>query len=247
MYYIYCFTNKINGKSYIGSTNNIENRKKQHLINSINEQGDKYYYPLYCAFRKYGIDNFEFKIIEELEDKENTLYREKFFIEYYKTLCPNGYNQTLETFSPMRDENIINKVIKTKREKYGKEVVEIDDLGNIINQWSSIVECSNDTGLDRFKISLVCNGSRHTTGNRIFRFFEDGEITYSGYNNEVSETRITKASRRIAKVSLEGTVISEYPSIQIASIENSCDGSGISKVCNGKRKTCGGYRWQYID
>lgn len=29
MYYIYCYTNKINGHQYVGQTNNIDRRKKE--------------------------------------------------------------------------------------------------------------------------------------------------------------------------------------------------------------------------
>ena len=42
----------------------------------------------------------------------------------------------------------------------------------IINQWDSLVEAAEETGLDRYKISNVCNGLRLTTGNRRFRFLD---------------------------------------------------------------------------
>lgn len=31
----------------------------------------------------------------------------------------------------------------------------------------------------------------------------------------------------------------------IAAADNNCDASGISKVCNGKRNKCGGFKWEY--
>ena len=61
---IYKIINKINNKIYIGQSINITERLKQHK-RSLN----KYFkYPLYNAFRKYGIDNFEFIIIEIVND-----------------------------------------------------------------------------------------------------------------------------------------------------------------------------------
>jgi len=60
---IYKITNTINQKSYIGQSNYIERRFAQHK--SPYEQtrfADK---PLYKAFKKYGIENFSFEIIEE--------------------------------------------------------------------------------------------------------------------------------------------------------------------------------------
>lgn len=38
MYYIYKFTNKTNGKIYIGQTNNIQKRKNGHRSDSFNEK-----------------------------------------------------------------------------------------------------------------------------------------------------------------------------------------------------------------
>lgn len=42
---------------------------------------------------KYGIDNFKFEIIEEC-DKSILSEREKYWIKFYKSVAPNGYNLT---------------------------------------------------------------------------------------------------------------------------------------------------------
>lgn len=60
---IYKITNTINQKSYIGQSNCIERRFTQHK--SPYEQARFADKPLYKAFKKYGIENFSFKIIEE--------------------------------------------------------------------------------------------------------------------------------------------------------------------------------------
>lgn len=94
--YIYKFTNKINGKTYIGQTNNIEKRKRGHKSDSFNKKSNGYNLPFHCAVRKYGWDNFEFEILEELDDSFGREYlneREIFFIAHYKSLTnQNGYN-----------------------------------------------------------------------------------------------------------------------------------------------------------
>lgn len=86
---IYKITNKINQHCYIGQSRCIEKRWKNHINTSQNVNDNKYNYPLYRAFRKYGIDNFSFEIIEicnsdELNDKE------KHWIKLYSP----SYNQT---------------------------------------------------------------------------------------------------------------------------------------------------------
>ena len=83
---IYKITNKVNSKSYIGLSSNIEERFKKHR----QMQGEKI---LYSAFQKYGIENFDFSIIE-LCSSELLSEREKYWIEYFGSF-KNGYNATL--------------------------------------------------------------------------------------------------------------------------------------------------------
>ena len=67
MSYIYCIQNKINGKQYIGKTvQNIHTRFSEHVFESTKERGKQR--PLYRAFNKYGIENFEISIIEKVND-----------------------------------------------------------------------------------------------------------------------------------------------------------------------------------
>lgn len=90
--YIYCITNKINGKQYVGKTcDTIEQRFKEH-ISSINTQRDKKR-PLYSAMRKYGVDNFVISLLEECPEKEAD-ERECFWINKLNTYN-NGYNATM--------------------------------------------------------------------------------------------------------------------------------------------------------
>ena len=64
MNYIYCFTNLINNKKYIGSTTQNPNiRFNQHIYNATHENAHQYNYPLYSAMRKYGLKNFTFEIL----------------------------------------------------------------------------------------------------------------------------------------------------------------------------------------
>lgn len=84
---IYKITNKINNKVYIGQSTNIFNRWNEHRYKAKTE--DK---PLYKAFKRYGIENFTFEIIEECPIiKLNE--REIYWIKYYDSYN-HGYNLT---------------------------------------------------------------------------------------------------------------------------------------------------------
>lgn len=87
---IYKITNNINGKTYVGQSNNIERRFAQHK--SPNEQERAQSKPLYKAFKKYGIEHFSFEVIEEcsIEELDN---REIYWIKELNSLVSqNGYN-----------------------------------------------------------------------------------------------------------------------------------------------------------
>lgn len=93
MYYIYKFTNNINQKVYIGQTNNIENRKRNHKSESFNERANGYNLPFHAAIRKYGWDNFNFEVLEEIPDDFDNEYvneREIYFIQKYSAQKDSG-------------------------------------------------------------------------------------------------------------------------------------------------------------
>lgn len=89
---IYKITNLINNKSYIGQSINIEKRWYEHKYKSQCEDDRSFNSILHIAFRKYGIDNFKFEILEELKTVEQLDKKEQYYIRLYDTITPNGYN-----------------------------------------------------------------------------------------------------------------------------------------------------------
>ena len=247
MYQIYKITNQKNGMVYIGSSIEVERRWRQHKEASINEKDHHYNYPLMIAFREFGIANFTFEVIDTLPDYQAMIKAEHDWIVKENCVVPNGYNQTHQTDSPLLDPVIAKKMSDTKRAKYGKRVCEIDENKNILEIWDSLAEAGEKTGLDRFKISDVCNGKRLTTGNRVFRFLDEADNILIPVKkvNQVQSNRITKSSKKVVKMTLDGEILQVYDSIALASADTGCDSSSISKVCNGQRNKCGGFKWQY--
>lgn len=98
MNYIYKYTNKLNGKMYIGQTNDLRKRYNGHKSEALNPKSKSYWLPFHVAIRKYGIENFSYETLEEIADGESQDYineREIYFIDYYKSLISqNGYNLT---------------------------------------------------------------------------------------------------------------------------------------------------------
>lgn len=90
---IYCFTNKINNKKYIGQTVNPNHRYVQHKSVAFNEKDPSYNTPFHAAIRKYGWENFNYEVlISEIDDFNILNQLEIYYIDKYNTKVPNGYN-----------------------------------------------------------------------------------------------------------------------------------------------------------
>ena len=87
---IYSWVNKINNKKYIGQSVDIYKRKQAHI-----HSAGKYNTLFSKALYKYGLNNFNFEILEECREEElndKEIYYIKENNSYY--LDGNGYNMT---------------------------------------------------------------------------------------------------------------------------------------------------------
>lgn len=185
-YVLYEHRNKINGKRYIGITNNTTKRwygKGKHY------DGCPYFW---AAIQKYGWDSFEHNILIYDLSREEASRLEISFIEKYRT-CEKefGYNlatgganaptmlgkhHSEETRRKMR-EKALGRVIPEKQRKAHSEAMKGKLVGSK-NHMSVAVRCINTgeifesqqiaakaKGVNQSKISLCCQGKRtHTHG-----------------------------------------------------------------------------------
>lgn len=120
---VYCFINNINGKQYIGSSDDLRKRLLEHI------KGEKSNIPLQRALRKYGLINFSFGVYVfytpttkyKLADLE-TAYIQSFDSQMLYNVrlsatSMKGYIHTLEARAKMRSRF----VIKSNHPMYGKK------------------------------------------------------------------------------------------------------------------------------
>ena len=139
---IYKITNSINGKSYIGQSTDINRRWRMEIADSNNVNSHSYDYPLMRAFRKYGVDNFKFEIIEECNNEELN-QKEIYWIDYFDTFF-HGYNQTLggDTTARQPKENIIGVI---------SDLMNTDMLRkDIANKWNMSTEMVQGINTGRY-------------------------------------------------------------------------------------------------
>ena len=207
---------------------------------------------MYCAIRKYGIENFSYTILEYLPDdiSENELREiEHDYLIKNNVLVPNGYNQTLDTKHPRNDPMVYKRMSETKRNN-AKKVAEIDKDNKIIKIWCCIADCAEQESLNEKHIAACCRGERHFTNYRRFCWINNDELLlpiYSGtrYKGLPGSTQIQSSSRKVLKLDDNNNILATYPTLALAARENNCDSSGISKVCKGIRNKCGGFKWKY--
>lgn len=110
---IYKIENVLNHKIYIGQSVHIEKRWQEHCRPSTMSV-------IGTAIKKYGKENFSFQILEEC-DVEKLDERENYYIDFYNSLTPNGYNIAINIngkniiFSNY-SQDIFNLIIKDIKE-----------------------------------------------------------------------------------------------------------------------------------
>ncbi|MDE2031377.1 MAG: GIY-YIG nuclease family protein [Patescibacteria group bacterium] len=88
---VYCILNILTNKVYIGSAVNLRKRIYQHRNQlKYNKHSNRH---LQRAYNFYGLDIFNFKIIEIVNDKSKLLLREQLWINYFQSYdFKFGYN-----------------------------------------------------------------------------------------------------------------------------------------------------------
>lgn len=213
---IYKITNIINNKIYIGKSIKIERRWSEHKaeINDLAKQNH-----LYCAMRKYGIDNFHFEIIELCPENNTTLSdREKYWINFYNSY-ENGYNET--------------------RGGEGQFQYKPSDIYKLWDEGYSIPEIIDKLHCER---QIVDDNLKHYSN---FSTTEAIKRSEPIRRQKISNTASIKQSYPVFQYDLEGNFIAEYPNLTAAAKHFGYNkDNSITKVINNiDRKLAYGYQW----
>lgn len=114
IYYVYCHTNLLNNKKYIGIT-----CKSPHQRWGNNGRNYKSSSHFYNAIQKYGWDAFQHEILFEFQNKIEAEEKERELIKWYKTyLSEYGYN--MEMGGNYKGKHSISTCKKISDSKIGK-------------------------------------------------------------------------------------------------------------------------------
>ena len=127
--YIYKIENKINGKVYIGQTNNLKRRLQEH------RHDKRKHHPVHEAIKKYGFENF---IVTVLYHGENYNEEEKKYIKLYKSNNKKyGYNIVDGGQDSSGENNPQSKLLQSEVndiiDDLEKEILSIKDIAKKYN------------------------------------------------------------------------------------------------------------------
>ena len=122
---IYKITNTVTGDFYIGSSKDIKRRWREHKWPSKwNECPNN---PMYQDMQKYGVDKFDFEILEEVEI-EKLKEKEQQFIEKLQPTY-NNYNASGFDFERYKDsQKKYNKEYHNQLCSYNDETLTLNAL-----------------------------------------------------------------------------------------------------------------------
>lgn len=249
MGYIYKIINKIDGKCYIGQTMiSLEERWRQHKSESSNCRYLK------RAFNKYGIENFEMKLICICFDEDLNKFEHQYII-FCNSLVPNGYN--------LRQGGNNAKLHPLTKQKIGETLREGYSSGRLVNKGKG-AKGKKHTEETKQKISKALMGRK--IENPVY-----GKVCSEEYKEKlrnlakqrtidektrqkISETLKQKnkeskillnVKRKVLQYDLNNNYIATFNSLTEVATKYNVSRSAISHVCNGKNKSSQGFIWKF--
>jgi len=224
MGFIYKITNIINNKCYIGETkkNNPLLRWNEHKRQIKKEIGCP---ALQEAVKKYGINNFTFKILIICFDEDRFHYEIE-YIKKYNSMSPNGYNLTKGGegggfLGKKHTHKSITNISKTSIDKY-KNNPELRKEISIKNK----ILMNNLEIKNKIKNSVL-NSDRCKKLKALMLPFKELKV-------------------KVAQYSMNHELINYYDSIKQAELQTGINRKNISKMINGKINSSGGFIWKRI-
>lgn len=221
---IYCITNKINNKQYVGQSVDIKKRFREHCFSARHSESKDYNMPIHLAMSKYGIENFQIEILE-LCNRDELNEKEVYWIEKKQSYI-NGYNATIGG-----NEN---------HQHLGTPIEAYDLDGKYIKEYPNITVAANDIGVSRNTLYGILFGNRLSAKGFQFKI-KNSNKQITKYKNKQG------GSIPIYQLNLDNKIIKQWDSAAKAARELNFDASTITKCCKGKLQTHQGYKWRYVN
>lgn len=231
---VYRITNLLNGKCYVGCSIDIYLRWIDHRA----RRNRTHNLSISRAFRKYGIDNFSFELLEECVP-EALSDREMFWVAKLKP----AYNRTLGGRGPngMRLSEEARSRLSAKGKEQWQRMTPEEQRRRVENNLTGPkLGCKRSWEI-RQQISATLSG--RICGPR------SQEVKDSIRAGILKCGKAWGSARwkQIAQINNKGRVVWFWASTTLAAAEFGIHPSTITAVIKGRRKTAGGFRWAAAD
>ena len=249
MGYIYKITNKVNGKCYIGETKKDDPTKrwKQHINTISRGVGCP---ALGLAVKKYGIDNFEFKVLIICFDEDRFIYETE-YIKKYNTYGENGYNMTRGGegggFIGKKHSEKTKKLIKEKltgknNPRFGVKLSEEQ-----IQKMSERMKGKNHHSFGKKFTEEERQKRKEQFKNNPEIAKKISESLKEYYKNNTNRGVVKLANcKKVEQYDLDGNLLNTYYSISEASRAINITHTTISRACDNPNYTAGGFKWKKV-
>ena len=222
MIVIYKAQNKINGKIYIGKTNNLPKRIREHTRYDVHNG-----LMFHKAIEHYGSENFEWNVIDQTNSPQKANELETYYIKFYNSYKPNGYNMTLGGDGGASYNS--------------QPIVCLTKDGEYVKRYNSAAEAEREDGFTNSTVLICCKNHGRTCKGHLFMFEEDylknGPITY--------KKKKSIFRKKVIQCDMQGNYIALYDSIQEAALSSGTNRTAIIGCVKGRYKKANGYIWVY--
>lgn len=181
LYKIYCLTNTINNKKYIGMTKQDIPKRCSH------GKGYKKGTKIREAIETYGWDTFDIEVLYSTYSREEASLKEAYYVGLFNTVN-EGYNRQsggLSNFTIKFDKDFCKTRSELMKGKHISTNTEFKKGNKAANQkpvicietgtvYENCTEAKNKT--NTYHIGDVCNGRRNTANGYHWRFVEEDYI-----------------------------------------------------------------------
>lgn len=237
---IYAIRNKINQKMYIGKSIDIEHRFWSHknLLSKTERNKKQTNRFLWNAVQKYGLENFEFLILEAIKYKDESYLAELelFYMDFYNsTNSEFGYN--------LRRDSSTKMIVHDETRKLQSENFLGEKNPNYGNRWTDEMKSKmSKIKSDQHKNGLYDENWKAKIAIANSNIWKDEKKKYS-MARKVARSTSTLKFYQYDKKTLE--LIRTWDCMDDIILENpDYHKIAIYSVCNGHKKSYRGYIWK---
>lgn len=236
---IYAIVCKVNNKRYVGKSRNVKKRFSAHKCDLKRETRRKdCNRHLFSSVKKYGIENFDFVILEEFQSisEDDLKNKELYWMDFYNS-CDRGFGYNLRrdssTKTTVSDETKLIKSMSNKGEKNP----------NYKNKWSDAQkQRMSEIAKERHKSGLYYGAEwKAKSSIKSTLIWKDKAKRMK----MAEKVKLAKRQYMFHQYDLNDNFIKTWDSVEDIIFSNpTWKWQNIYSVCNGYKPTYRGFKWK---